>query len=211
MKIRTKICGMTRPEDAYQAAALNVDAIGLIFYPNSKRFINIKQARAIIDVLPPFVTVVALFVNATTEEINNVLTQLPIDILQFHGDESAEFCRQFHHPYIKAIRVHNRHSIDTAITAYPDARALLFDAAVSHAYGGTGQTFDWQCLTEKLPVSWILSGGLKPENIMQAIQITNAIAVDLCSGVEAEAGIKDLVKMQELMHQIQLAGNKINR
>lgn len=202
MHIRTKICGMTRPEDVQLAVELGVDAIGLIFYAGSKRCIDIPRAQKLVQQLPPFVSAVGLFVNATEHEVHQVLSSVPIDILQFHGHESAMFCRQFGRPYLKAIAVKNQDSIKTAQTDYPDARALLFDAAVAHSYGGTGQTFDWRLLPATLSHPWILSGGLKPDNVIRAIQETGAVAVDLCSGVEISPGVKDAAKMRALMQAI---------
>lgn len=199
MKIRSKICGMTRAEDAILAARLGADAIGLIFFSGSKRCVSIEQAQAITQCIPPFVTVVGLFVNAATTEVQEVLRYVPLDVLQFHGDENAEFCRQFQRPYIKAIRVGETADIEAAAATYTDARALLFDAAVAGQYGGTGQTFDWQMLPDKLDIPWILSGGLKPENIALAIRQSKAMAIDVSSGVEASPGIKDEQKMRALM------------
>ncbi|NUE66573.1 phosphoribosylanthranilate isomerase [Snodgrassella sp. ESL0253] len=210
MKIRSKICGMTRVEDALLAARLGVDAIGLIFFAGSKRHVTLQQAQAIVRAVPPFVTVVGLFVNASAAEVQEVLAHVPLDALQFHGDEGAEFCRQFQRPYIKAIRVCNTGDIEAAIATYTDARALLFDAAVAGQYGGTGQTFDWQILPRQLNRPWILSGGLKPENIASAIRQSHAQAVDVSSGVEITAGIKDGQKMQALMAAINSFGLSVD-
>ncbi|MCG7657278.1 phosphoribosylanthranilate isomerase [Wielerella bovis] len=202
MKIHTKICGITRPEDAIIAAQLGADAIGLVFFAGSKRCVNIAQAQEIVCVLPPFVSVVALFVNETAERIHNILTQVPIDILQFHGDESPEFCRQFHRPYLKAIRVQQPDDIQAALSHFADARAVLFDAFVNGTYGGTGHTFDWTMLPENLQGHWILSGGLHADNVADAIRTTGACAVDVSSGVELTAGIKSPEKMAAFMHAI---------
>ncbi len=199
MKIRSKICGMTRSEDALLAAKLGADAIGLIFFAGSKRCVNIKQAQEISAELPPFVSIVGLFVNPSATEVQQVLSHLPVHMLQFHGDESPEFCRQFCRPYIKAIRVKTSADILSAAKLYADADALLFDAAVTGKYGGTGQTFDWQLLPRQLPVAWILSGGLNPNNLSAAIAETGAQAVDVSSGVEASTGIKDPEKMAKFM------------
>lgn len=195
MTIRTKICGFTRPQDALIAAQLGVDAIGLVFYKGSKRYVSIEQAQHIVQVLPPFVSVVALFVNETTQAIQQVLQAVPIDVLQFHGDEPATFCRQFARPYLKAVRVKNTTDIVQAYQQFPDARALLFDAYVEGEYGGTGHHFDWRLLPDDLKGQWILSGGLNLVNIADALRITGAKAVDVSSGVESEAGIKSPEKM----------------
>lgn len=197
--IRSKICGFTRPQDALAAAQLGVDAVGLVFYPPSKRFVSIEQAQAIVRVLPPFVSVVALFVNENTERIRQVLAQVPVDILQFHGDETPEFCRQFDRPYIKAVRVQNTGDIIAAQQQYPDARAVLFDAHIEGEYGGTGHRFDWAMLPDQLSGHWILSGGLTPENIAQAVKITGAKIIDVSSGVESAPGIKSAEKIAALL------------
>lgn len=197
--IRSKICGFTRPQDALAAAQLGVDAVGLVFYPQSKRFVSIEQAQAIVRVLPPFVSVVALFVNENTERIRQVLAQVPVDILQFHGDETPEFCRQFNRPYIKAVRVQNTDDIIAAQQQYPDARAVLFDAHIEGEYGGTGHRFDWAMLPDQLSGHWILSGGLTPENIGEAVKITGAKIIDVSSGVESAPGIKSAEKIAALL------------
>ncbi len=197
--IRSKICGFTRPQDALAAAQLGVDAVGLVFYPPSKRFVSIEQAQAIVRVLPPFVSVVALFVNENTERIRQVLAQVPVDILQFHGDETPEFCRQFNRPYIKAVRVQNTDDIIAAQQQYPDARAVLFDAHIEGEYGGTGHRFDWAMLPDQLSGHWILSGGLTPENIAEAVKITGAKIIDVSSGVESAPGIKSAEKIAALL------------
>ena len=197
--IRSKICGFTRPQDALAAAQLGVDAVGLVFYPPSKRFVSIEQAQAIVRVLPPFVSVVALFVNENTERIRQVLAQVPVDILQFHGDETPEFCRQFNRPYIKAVRVQNTDDIIAAQQQYSDARAVLFDAHIEGEYGGTGHRFDWAMLPDQLSGHWILSGGLTPENIGEAVKITGAKIIDVSSGVESAPGIKSAEKIAALL------------
>lgn len=197
--IRSKICGFTRPQDALAAAQLGVDAVGLVFYPPSKRFVSIEQAQEIVRVLPPFVSVVALFVNENTERIRQVLAQVPVDILQFHGDETPEFCRQFNRPYIKAVRVQNTDDIIAAQQQYPDARAVLFDAHIEGEYGGTGHRFDWAMLPDQLSGHWILSGGLTPENIGEAVKITGAKIIDVSSGVESAPGIKSAEKIAALL------------
>ena len=203
MTIRTKICGFTRPEDAVIAAQLGVDAIGLVFYAGSKRYVSIEQAQRIVQALPPFVSVVALFVNETVEGIQRILQAVPIDILQFHGDETAAFCRQFARPYLKAVRVQHAADMLQAHQQFPDARALLFDAYVEGEYGGTGHHFDWQMLPDNLTGQWILSGGLNPANIAEALRITGATIVDVSSGVESGAGIKSPEKMAAFLQACQ--------
>lgn len=203
--VRTKICGFTRPEDARTAAELGVDAIGLVFYDKSQRAVNIQQAQAIVQALPPFVSVVGLFVNESAERINDILAQVPIDIIQFHGDETPEFCRGFRRPYIKAVRVQDTAGITAAIEQFADARAVLFDAYVDGEYGGTGHRFDWQMLPETLSGHWVLSGGLTPDNTAAAIALTAATAIDVSSGVESTPGIKCPQKMAAFLQAARAA------
>lgn len=204
-KIRVKICGFTRHEDAKAAADLGVDAVGLVFFQGSKRCVSIEQAQKIVQVLPPMVSVVALFVNETADNIRHVLANVPIDVLQFHGDESPEFCEQFQRPYWKAVRVANREDVLQAVQTYHSAKAILFDAFVAGEFGGTGQGFDWQLLPEQLPCQWILSGGLNAENVQRAIALTGANSIDVSSGVESSAGIKSAEKIRVLLQAVQNA------
>lgn len=199
-QIRTKICGFTRPEDAAAAAELGIDAIGLVFFSGSKRCVSPQQAAQIVRALPPFVTVVGLFVNENAETIERTLAQVPLDMLQFHGDETPEFCRRFNRPYLKAVRVQSREDIIQAARDYPDARALLLDAYRADGYGGTGHTFDWQMLPESLPLPWILSGGLNTDNLAAALQQTGARSIDISSGAESAPGIKSAEKIARLQN-----------
>lgn len=188
---RIKICGLTRPQDAEQCAAAGADAIGLVFYPPSPRHVPIEAARAVIAALPPFVTVVALFVDPSVEEVEAVLQALPVDVLQFHGEEPPEFCRQFARPYLKAVRVRPGMDLTAYARRYADARGLLADAFVPGQAGGTGAVFDWTLLPPNLPLPLVLSGGLTPDNVTDAVQQVRPAAVDVSSGVEAVKGIKD--------------------
>lgn len=208
---RVKICGITRVEDAQQALQLGADALGLVFYEPSPRYISIEQARLIAAEIPAFVSMVGLFVNASAEEVNEVLQYIPLDLLQFHGDETVEYCRQFQRPYIKAIRVSCRDDIEKAAAEFQDARALLFDAHVAGSYGGTGQAFDWQMLPDNLNQAWVLSGGLDTANIANAVKQTRASAVDVSSGVESAKGIKDAEKMRQFIQGAKSAGTEITQ
>lgn len=192
---RIKICGITRPEDGVAAAYLGADAIGLVFYDKSPRHVTLEQARAVIAALPPFVTVVALFVDPSRAWVEQVLAACAIDVLQFHGDETADFCRSFHRPYLKAVRVRPGVDLLEWSARYPDARGLLTDAFVDGAHGGTGTTFDWTLLPEQLPLPLILSGGLDEHNVAEAVRRVAPAAVDVSSGVEASKGIKDAARM----------------
>lgn len=194
-KIRTKICGITTPEDALYAAYAGADALGLVFYPQSPRAIDIIKAQKITAALPPFVSVVALFVNESAQNIRRILAEVPIHLIQFHGDEDDAFCRQFDRPYIKAIRVQTASDIQNAAHRFPNAQALLFDAYHPSEYGGTGHCFDWTLLAEYSGKPWVLAGGLTPENVGEAVRITGAESVDVSGGVEASKGKKDAAKV----------------
>ncbi|BEV70616.1 MULTISPECIES: phosphoribosylanthranilate isomerase [unclassified Paludibacterium] len=192
---RVKICGITRPEDGVEAARLGADAIGLVFYPRSPRHVSLTAARQVVAALPPFVSVVALFVDPSREAVEEVLAAVPVDVLQFHGDESADFCRAFARPYLKAVRM--RPGVDLLALAgvFHDARGLLVDAFVDGVHGGTGTRFDWSLLPERLPVPLILSGGLDEKNVADAVRQVGPAAVDVSSGVEVSKGIKDARRM----------------
>lgn len=199
---KIKICGLTRPEDAQAAAELGADAVGLVFYAKSKRCVDAAQAAEIAAALPPQVAKVALFVNATADSIRRILETVPIDIVQFHGDEAPEFCRQFGKPYWKAVRVQSAQDIAEAAERYADAAALLLDAHIAGQYGGTGHVFDWRLLPETMPLPWILSGGLNPGNVAAALQQTGAAWLDVSSGVEQAPGIKNRDLMADFIQQV---------
>ncbi len=199
---KIKICGFTRPQDAQAAAELGADAVGLVFYAKSKRCVDVAQAAEIVAALPPKVVKVALFVNESAEQICRILGTVPIDIVQFHGDEAPEFCRQFGKPYWKAVRVQSAQDIAEAAGRYADAAALLLDAHIEGQYGGTGQVFDWRLLPETLPLPWILSGGLNPGNVAAALQQTGAAWLDVSSGVEQAPGIKNRDLMADFIQQV---------
>lgn len=195
MRTRVKICGFTRVEDALQAAHLGVDAIGLVFYPASPRNVSVPQAVAIARALPAFVTVVGLFVDAEPFFVHEVLRQVNIDCLQFHGNETPEACRGYAKPYIKAIRMQADTDLAVLERHYADAAGLLLDAYHPGMQGGTGSGFDWETIPveRKLPI--ILAGGLSPENAAFAVQRVRPYALDVSSGVESAKGIKDAAKM----------------
>ncbi len=196
MRTRVKICGLTRTEDVQAACEAGADAIGLVFYPPSPRAVTVEQARLILLDVPPFVTVTALFVNPSVDEVQAVLAQIPaISLLQFHGDESAAFCRQFGRAYIKAIPM--RDDVDLAQQAllYEDALGLLVDTYKPGIPGGSGESFDWHRLPQSLSKPLILAGGLTPNNVAEAIQQVAPFAVDVSGGVEASKGVKDTAKV----------------
>ncbi|WP_349431113.1 phosphoribosylanthranilate isomerase [Methylomarinum sp. Ch1-1] len=195
MRTRVKICGFTRVEDAVYASKLGVDAIGLVFYPPSPRHVSLTTATEIVRALPAFVSVVALFVDASEKQIRRVLANLPVECLQFHGDESPEQCRIYGKPYMKAVRM--QQGIDVAAIAdrYHDASALLLDAYHPGIKGGSGSNFDWGLIPKDCALPIVLAGGLAPENAGQAVRVVKPYALDVSSGVETDKGIKDAAKM----------------
>lgn len=196
---RVKICGITRPHDAQQALASGADAIGLVFYPHSKRAVSIEVARAIAYAAGPLVSVTALFVDADASTVQTVLEQVPVNVLQFHGDESACFCEQFARPYIKAIRMRPELNLELAMAPYHRATGLLLDAYQPGVPGGTGATFDWQRVPRNPPRPVVLAGGLTPDNVKVAAAATQCYGVDVSGGVEASAGVKDPHKVAQFI------------
>jgi phosphoribosylanthranilate isomerase len=195
MATAVKICGITRVQDALLAAHSGAHAIGLIFYAGSPRLVSRKVAREVVDVLPAFVTPVALFVNADKREIESVIADVRPGLLQFHGDEAPEVCASFGLPYIKAAKVQPGLDLLQYARRYRSAKGLLLDASVEGRHGGTGSTFDWTLIPDQLPLPIILAGGLQHDNVADAIRRVRPWAVDVSSGVEAAKGIKDAVKI----------------
>ncbi len=202
MRTRVKICGFTDVEQAIYAARLGVDAIGLVFYAPSPRNVSIEQAQKIVAALPAFTTVVALFVDEQEAEIRDVLKQVAIDCIQFHGNETPEACRLYNKPYIKAVSMRETTDIKQLVADYNDASGLLLDAYHPQAKGGTGQQFDWALMPEKCELPIILAGGLSPENARQAVETVKPYALDVSSGVEVSKGIKDAVKMATFIEEV---------
>lgn len=201
--VRSKICGITRIEDALAAVEAGADAIGLVFYAKSPRAVSVQQARAIIAALPPFITTVGLFVNASRCELNETLDAVALDMLQFHGDETPEECDGYHRPYIKALRVKAGDDIEQVCRAYRNARGILLDTYVEGVPGGTGETFDWALIPNELSKPVILAGGLTSANVAQAIAQVKPYAVDVSGGVEKGKGIKDREKILAFMSAVQ--------
>lgn len=202
---RVKICGITRIEDGLACAQLGADAIGLVFYAPSPRHVSVEQARAIMAALPPFITTVGLFVDADPAEVGAVLGQLPLDLLQFHGGESPDYCQSFNRPYLKAVRVKPGLDLVQYAAQYAQAKGLLLDAHVEGIAGGTGQAFDWDLIPARLPLPVVLSGGLNPANVTEAIKRVHPAAVDVSSGVEATKGIKDAARIAAFMQGVRNA------
>jgi phosphoribosylanthranilate isomerase len=198
-RTRVKICGITRVEDANTAVNSGADAIGLVFYPKSPRYVGLTSADEIARTVGPFVTVVGLFVNAPAEEVNTAINTVGLDLLQFHGDEDEAYCCQFQKPYIKAIRMSPGLDMRKVVASYPSARGFLFDAWNENKYGGTGETFDWQRLSAVTDIPFILAGGLNPENVNEAVFVAKPYAVDVSGGVEESPGIKSAQLIQKFI------------
>ncbi len=199
MAVRVKICGITRNEDLNAACNAGADALGFVFYAKSPRNLSIEQAASLVKALPPFVQSVGLFVDAEPDFVRAVLETVPLDLLQFHGGETPEYCRQFGRPYLKAVRVRPGVDLVKYATDFADARALLLDAYVAGVPGGTGERFDWSLIPASLPKPIVLSGGLTPDNVSEAVQTVQPWAVDVSSGVESAPGIKDAAKVAALI------------
>lgn len=202
MRTRVKICGITNVEDALLAVAAGCDAIGLVFYKPSPRYVLPGVAAKIVAAIPPFVSVVGLFVNAASDEIDQILKQVHLDIIQFHGDESPEDCERVGRPYIKAVRVKSDTNLIQYASDYTGARALLLDTFVDGHPGGTGQAFDWGVIPNELPIPIILAGGLNQDNVAQAIRRVKPYAVDVSGGVEKNKGVKDADKIAAFMRGV---------
>lgn len=205
--IRTKICGLTSVEDVQLALEAGADAIGLVFYPPSSRFVTAEQAAGLARAAGPFVTVTGLFVDASREEILAILDKVPLQLLQFHGNESAEFCESFQRPYIKALRMRPDMDVSAEIARYPSALAVLLDAWRPGVPGGTGEVFDWHRIPENTGKPLILAGGLTPDNVALAAQVPGLYAVDVSGGVEQSPGRKDAEKIRLFINNARCGSN----
>jgi phosphoribosylanthranilate isomerase len=202
MRTRVKICGITREADAASAVTAGVDALGLVFYPQSSRYLDPGAAAELVSTLPAFVTPVGLFLDAEPERVREVLRQVRLDVLQFHGVESAEYCRSFGRPYMKAVGAGEGDDVRSLAAAYPDACALLLDSHAHGQAGGTGRTFDWQRIPTDIGHPLVLAGGLNPDNVAEAVRRVRPYAVDVSSGVEAAPGIKDAGLIEAFMSEV---------
>ncbi len=202
MSVRVKICGITRVEDALLAAQQGADAIGFVFWRQSARFISPTQAREIVLHLPPFVNVVGVYVDPSPEWVEETSITAGLNLLQFHGEETPEFCNQFKLPYIKALRVRKEMDLLQYGKLYQNAKGLLLDAYTAGMPGGTGQVFDWNLIPTDFPLPLVLSGGLNSDNVVNAIRQVMPWAVDVSSGVEAAKGIKDVNKISAFMQGV---------
>ncbi len=201
-RVRVKICGITRPEDALDAARHGADAIGLVFYRKSPRAVTVAQARRIAEAMPPFVAKVGLFVDPEESLVHEVLSQVPLDLLQFHGDETPQACARYGRPFIKAIQMREDVQLARVAEQYHMAAGLLLDTYVDGVQGGTGQAFDWKRVPRRLAKPVILAGGLTPDNVAKAISLARPYAVDVSGGVEQSKGIKDPEKMAAFMRGV---------
>lgn len=202
MRTRVKICGITRLEDAIAAVRAGADAIGLVFDSRSPRFVSIAQAAAIARAVGPFVTVVGLFVNAESPQVREILGQVRIALLQFHGSETPDQCRLYRLPYIKAVRMQDGVDLHAQVRTYDDALGLLLDTYDPKTAGGTGHTFDWARVPRDLDKPVILAGGLNPGNVVAAVRTVRPYAVDVSSGVEQAKGIKDAGKINAFIRAV---------
>ncbi|MEH6634811.1 MAG: phosphoribosylanthranilate isomerase [Halioglobus sp.] len=207
---RIKICGITNPEDALVAVANGVDAIGLVFYARSPRGVTMEQAQRIVAVVPPFVTVVALFVDELPEVITRIIEGVQVDLIQFHGEESPDFCQQFSRPWVKALRVRPDTNIEEACRSYQGARGVLLDSWKEGVPGGTGNTFDWQLAARQLSLPVVLAGGLHADNVGDAIMRLRPVAVDVSGGVEKSPGLKDAGKIQRFIAAVRAADQQLD-
>ena len=199
MKTKVKICGITNLKNALEASEIGVDALGFVFFKDSPRYIEPKEARKIISKLPAFVLRVGLFVNASKEEVLSAISDSKVNILQFHGDEDENFCSQFNLPYIKAIAFTDSLNLLEYCRLYDSSAAILIDTFSNHKRGGTGKTFNWNLFPKKLPLPVIIAGGLDSSNVQTLINIINPYGVDVSSGVEQKKGIKDYNKMKNFV------------
>ncbi|MEA5444542.1 phosphoribosylanthranilate isomerase [Gammaproteobacteria bacterium AB-CW1] len=206
MQPRVKICGITTAEQARWAAEAGADAIGLVFHEPSTRAVGIQQATDIIAAIPAYVSVVGLFMNPDAAQVRTVLERLPLEMLQFHGEESADFCRRFGRRYVKAVGMSGELDLEQASQLYPDAAALLVDSHAGRRAGGTGERFDWSRLPSRPDFDLVLAGGLAPGNVAEAIRVVRPWAVDVSSGVESAPGQKDPQLMSRFIEEVQGVG-----
>lgn len=205
MHTRIKICGIKHRDDALKAVECGADAIGLIFVEKSPRYASLTDARVIAESMPPFVTVVGLFMNASAEKVREALKVVPLNLLQFHGEETPEFCDQFGVPYIKVLRMRENVNVVAFAQDYLNAAGILLDT-YHESGGGSGQSFDWNRIPEDMPLPVILAGGLNPENVASAVENVRPYAVDVSSGVESEPAIKDHKKIEQFIKEVQRVG-----
>ena len=205
MRTRVKICGITREQDALAAVEFGADALGFVFYEPSPRYITVRHAAEIAQALPPFVSTVALFVNADSDTIAEVVDAVGVDLLQFHGQECPEYCARHRRPWIRAVRVRPETDLLAARTEFANGRGLLLDAYRPGVPGGTGETFDWDRIPPQMASGIVLAGGLNPDNVGDAVRSVRPFAVDVSGGVESRKGIKDPAKIKAFIEEVRSA------
>ena len=201
-RTRVKICGICSLDDAHAAIEAGADALGFVFYEKSPRAVSAEQAAAIVRQLPAFVSSVGLFVNADAERLRSVLAQCPLDLLQFHGDESPQFCESFGHPYLRALRMREGVDVIAEAANYPSARAILLDSYKPGVPGGTGESFDWQRIPRERHFPLLLAGGLHSDNVAAGIASCRPWAVDVSGGVEASPGVKSAARIRQFIQAV---------
>jgi phosphoribosylanthranilate isomerase len=201
-RTRVKICGLNSGADLAVAAGLGVDAVGLVFYPASPRAVTADRARSLLASVPPFVTSVGLFVDAEPDAVRAVLAQVPLDLLQFHGEEPPEYCAAFGRPWLKAIRMRPGAEVERIARLYSAAAGLLLDTYHPGAPGGTGRRFDWGLIPARLAPHIVLAGGLDPANVAEAVRRVRPWGVDVSGGVESAKGVKDPAKMEAFLQGV---------
>lgn len=206
MRTRVKFCGLTAVDDALAAAALGVDAIGLVFVPGSPRCVSTDQAAAIARALPPFVARVALVMDAEPEAVRAILSDVPVDWLQFHGREDDDFCAAFARPWLKAVPMAEVDDLTGFMARHPRAGGFVLDSHVAGGAGGTGSVFDWRRAEGAHARPVLLAGGLRPENVREAITRTRPWGVDVSSGIESSPGRKDRDRMKSFLDEVRRAG-----
>ncbi len=202
MRTRVKFCGMTRIQDVRRAISLGVDALGFVFVKASPRALTTKQAQELVAGIPPFVMTVGLFMNAETVDIQNVLKNVRMDILQFHGNEDQQFCEQFNVPYLKAVPMGSTDLVNEFCSRHPSATGFVLDSHATDTMGGSGEKFTWSRVPSELDKPVILAGGLTPGNVAEAVRTVRPYAVDVSSGIEVSKGIKDIDKMQRFVQEV---------
>ena len=205
MQTRIKFCGMTNHQDVQRAIDLGIDALGFVFIEESPRYLTIQQAQELLEKVPPFVVKVGLFMNSASEHISDVVKNVRLDLLQFHGDEDEEFCLQFQYPYLKAVPMRTTTSVSDFCLNFPSATGFVLDSHAMGKMGGSGQTFEWSKVPKNLTKPIILAGGLNPDNVATAIHSVQPYAVDVSSGIEASKGIKDPAKMEHFIKEVRSA------
>lgn len=206
MITKVKFCGITNLQDAISAAELGADALGFVFYPKSPRFISPKNAKEIIKKLPPFISMVGLFVNQSKSEVEEVIKGCPLNLLQFHGDENESFCKQYNLPYIKAISMKSDVDLLKCVQEYNSAKALLLDTFSKVARGGSGEVFDWKMIPPNTLKPIIVAGGLTPDNVQTLLEVISPYGVDVSSGIEINKGLKDYKLMKKFILGVINAG-----